>query len=168
MIHFELGNRDKASETASSITRSSDTDNFPILRTQHWAFGVMTWYKQLYFSLFFFFLKSNISSIAYIFRKSTHKVHFCSCLLCRLGYFQDCVQCAKLPWALELNKLSWSSLDLDSFFIPLSAHYEMATVSVRERQIGSVFNEDLQLSDMTCIEQVIFFIFYLVNLSSSF
>lgn len=45
------------------------------------------------------------------------------------------------------------------FFIPLSAHYEIVTILVRVGQKGSVFSEVFQLSDMTCIGQVIIFIF---------
>lgn len=41
-ICFELGNREKASETTSSVTRSLDTGHFPTVRTQPWAPAVMT------------------------------------------------------------------------------------------------------------------------------
>lgn len=54
------------------------------------------------------------------------------------------------------------------FYIPLSAHYDMVTVLVRVGQKGSVFSEIFQLSDMTCMEQVIFFIFYSMSLRGSF
>lgn len=53
-FYFELDNREKASETASSVTRSLDIDHFLTVRTQPWAFGVLIWYKQLYFSQIFF------------------------------------------------------------------------------------------------------------------
>lgn len=48
--------------------------------------------------------ESKISSIAYIFRKSTHSSFF-SCLLCRLWYLEGCVQCTKLPF----EHWSWTS-----------------------------------------------------------
>lgn len=52
------------------------------------------------------------------FSERVHIVHFCSCLLCRLGYLQDCVQCAKLPLSTGVEQAFMIFLSY-SFICPL-------------------------------------------------
>lgn len=75
----------------------------------------------------------KISSIAWIFRWFIF-VHVCSCLflLCRLWYLEGCAPCGKLPRALELNALSWSSLDRDFFCSFICLPDEIQKVFVRD------------------------------------
>ena len=133
----------KASQTISSVTRSLETDHLPTLKQN---FG----YLALWLTT-----NSSISREKKV-RAKFHPlltspeivciVHFRSCVLCRLWYLEGCVQCTKLPWALELNELSWSSLDMGSFYNPICLHDEIGRVLVRGGTKNSTFSEVRQLS----------------------
>lgn len=136
-ICFELGNREKASETTSSVGLWIQAI---FLLSEHNLGHLLLWLSTNSCISDKNKKESKISSIAYIFRKSTHSSFF-SCLLCRLWYLQGCVQCTKLPF----EHWSWTSFhDLPwiwtFFYSFICLNYEIVTVLVRVGQKSSAFN----------------------------